>query len=143
MIYYPFQTDSLEAFHLCIRKQQKFALFIPRICKDKELEIIKQSDVYQQVEAVVVNEYGAYYSCQDKKRIIGTGLNVYNSHAINSYQETKILSLEMSQKQIYQLKCNHQQCFVQIYGKIENMISDYCPISQYYFGYQKKELSVM
>ncbi|MFR3088462.1 MAG: DUF3656 domain-containing U32 family peptidase [Coprobacillus cateniformis] len=138
MIYYPFQTDSLEAFHLCIRKQQKFALFIPRICKDKELEIIKQSDVYQQVEAVVVNEYGAYYSCQDKKRIIGTGLNVYNSHAINSYQETKILSLEMSQKQIYQLKCNHQQCFVQIYGKIENMISDYCPISQYYFGYQKK-----
>ena len=70
MIYYPFQTDSLEALHLCIRKQQKFALFIPRVCKDNELEIIKQSDVYQQVENVVVNEYGAYYSCQDKKRII-------------------------------------------------------------------------
>ena len=66
MIYYPFQTDSLEALHLCIRKQQKFALFIPRVCKDNELEIIKQSDVYQQVENVVVNEYGAYYSCQDK-----------------------------------------------------------------------------
>ena len=44
----------------------------------------------------------------------------------------------MSQKQIHQLNCDHQQCIVQIYGKTENMISDYCPISQYYFGYQKK-----
>ena len=29
-----------------------------------------------------------------------------------------------------------------VYGKIENMISEYCPISQYYFGKQNKKCDI-
>ena len=37
---------------------------------------------------------------QDKERIIGTGLNIFNSYAAQYYKEEKILSLEMSYKQL-------------------------------------------
>lgn len=137
-IYYPYQDDTWKAYQLCQQHHKNFALFIPRICKDKDIEEIKKSSIYACINQVVVNDYGSYYAFQDKKRIIGTGLNVYNSYSANFYSEYKILSLEMSYKQMKQLKVDQQFCITQIYGKIENMISEYCPISQYYFGKQKK-----
>ena len=138
IIYYPYQSDAKEAIDFCQRNKQDVALFIPRICKEEDLMEIYQSSAYQMVEKVVVNDYGAYHLFSNKQRIIGTGLNVYNSRAIAHYHEPVILSLEMSQKEIHHLTCDFQKCILPIYGKVENMISEYCPISQYYFGYQKK-----
>lgn len=138
-VFYPYQKDSLEALKLCKKNQIPFVLFLPRICKDKDLEEILSSKVYQEVNTVVVNEYGSYYACHDKKRIIGTGLNVFNSYSCHYYDEEKILSLEMSLKQMKNLQTDFNKCLVQVYGKIENMVSEYCPISQYHFHEQRKQ----
>ncbi len=141
-VFYPYQKDVIEAYELCLKHHIDFALFIPRICKDKDIEEILNSSIYQIIKKVVVNDYGSYYAFQDKERIIGTGLNIFNSYAAQYYKEEKILSLEMSYKQLKQLKTNYQSCILQIYGKIENMISEYCPISQYYFGKQKRDCHI-
>lgn len=138
LIYYPFQHDVNEAFILCQQHDLEMALFIPRIMKDEDIDDIKNSHIYHHIKYVVVNDYGTYYAFGDKQRILGTGLNIFNSYAINAYHEPTILSLEMTKKQINQLKYQRENCYIQIYGKIENMISEYCPISQYYFGYQHK-----
>ena len=44
----------------------------------------------------------------------------------------------MSATEIKHLQVDLTQCLVQIFGKTTNMISEYCPITQYYFGYQNK-----
>lgn len=137
-IYYPYQEDAFNAYQLCRQNHKEMILYIPRICKDKDIEAILHSQVYQNIQKIVVNDYGSYYAFKDKEKIIGTGLNIYNSYSAHFYQEKKILSLEMSYSQMKKLHVNHQDCIVQIYGKIENMVSEYCPISQYYFGKQKK-----
>lgn len=139
MIFYPYQSDTMQAYQICQENQLEMALFIPRICKDIDLYEIHHSSIYQKVKYIVVNDYGAYQLFQEKSCIIGTGLNVYNSYALHHYQENSvILSLEISQKELNHLQCDYQKTIIQIYGKVENMISEYCPISQYYFGYQKK-----
>ena len=137
-IAFPFNHESMEAYNLCQNASRQMILFIPRICKDEDIIEIMQSEVYTYVKKVIVNDYGSYYAMKDKERILGTGLNIYNSYSCDYFQEEKILSLEIGLSQIQNLQTNQQKCIVQIYGKIENMISEYCPISQYYFGYQKK-----
>lgn len=137
-IYYPYQKDVLKAYQFCQNNHKEMILYIPRICKDNDIQDILHSQVYKHINKIVVNDYGSYYAFKDKEKIIGTGLNIYNSYAAQFYHENKILSLEMSNKQIKNLKVDQKNCIVQIYGKIENMVSEYCPISQYYFGKQKK-----
>lgn len=142
MIFYPFQKDIEKAYQICRDHHKEFALFIPRICKDKDLKAIKNHPIYSKIENVVVNEMGAYTAFCDKIRIIGTGFNIYNSWSAASFQEKKILSLEMSRNQIRGLQTDMSKCFVQVYGKVENMITEYCPISQYYYGYQRKNCQI-
>lgn len=90
------------------------------------------------VEKVIVNDYGLLNYFDKKKCIIGSGLNVYNSYSVQHYGLPIILSHEMTRKQINHLKCDHNQLIVPIYGKKELMVSEYCPISNYYFDEQKK-----
>lgn len=136
-IYYPYQKDCLKAMEICKNSNIEMILFIPRIVKSNEIEEIKKHQIYQKIEKVIVNDIGSFYAMKDKERIIGTGLNCYNSYSLtyfNDYQT--ILSLEMSTQQINQLSSHNH--IVQVYGKIENMVSEYCPISQYYFHKQIK-----
>lgn len=135
-IYYPFCSDVEKAFQICQTNHKKFVLYMARICKDEDILEMKNSRIYQNIEYVLVNDYGSYHAFYDKKRIIGTGFNIFNKYAMTYFQEPTLLSLEMNKKQISYLK--HRQPIIQIYGKIENMISEYCPISQYYFGFQNK-----
>lgn len=135
-IYYPFQSDVMEAYRLCQKNKKEMILFIPRIVKTKELEEIKNSKVYQLVNKIVVNEMGAYHYFNDKEKILGTGCNIYNSYAVAHFDNECILSLEMSTAQINQFDYDHK--IVQVYGKIENMISEFCPISQHYYHKQVK-----
>lgn len=137
-IYYPYQSETYEALKICQKHNKELSLYIPSVCKSDELNTILKSPIYAQIKKIMVNDYGAYELFQDKERVIGSGLNIYNSYACNHYPHHKVLSLEMSKKEINHLITNQNQCIVQIYGKAENMISEYCPISQYYFGYQNK-----
>lgn len=137
-IYYPFDNHAVEVFKMYQKYNKLFCLFIPRIMKDEEIKSIKESSIYTKIDTLLVNDYGSYYAFSDKNRVLGTGFNIYNSYACQHFHESKVLSLEMSQSQLRSLKADRNDCIVQIYGKIENMISEYCPISQYYFGFQNK-----
>ncbi len=137
-IYYPYQKDALKAYQLCKNHQKEMILFIPRICKDDDIKEIKNSHVYQKVKKIVVNDFGSYHAFCDKTKILGTGINIYNSYSSSFMNEQHILSLEIQVHQLQHMKINQNQCIYQIYGKTENMISEYCPISQYYFGFQNK-----
>ena len=141
-IYYPYSKDANTAYQMCQSQNKDMILVIPRINKESDLNEIYNSKIYKSVNKVVVNEYGSYCMFKDKERIIGTGLNVFNQHSANFYEEKKILSLEMSLQQINNMNVNYNDIIVQVYGKIENMISEYCPISQYYFSKQKKKCNI-
>ena len=137
-LFYTFQDNLEQAYQLAKEHHKELGLYIDKICKDQDLERIHHHPALKSIKKVIVNDYGALHAFQDYDVICGTGMNIYNSYSASCYPYPKILSLEMSKKQIQHLHTDYNQCFVQIYGKIENMISEYCPISQYYFGYQKK-----
>ena len=99
-IYYPFKRNALEAYRIAQEKNIPFVLSFPRICKDFDLKKIQSSEIYKLIDTVMVHDYGSYHMCHDKKRIIGSGLNIYNSYSTLHYPEEKILSIEMSQKQM-------------------------------------------
>jgi len=134
-IYYPYQKDIDKAYEICQNAKQEMVLFIPRIMKTKELKAIKKSSIYQKINKVLVNEMGAYDYFAEKERILGTGCNIYNSYALENFNNEMIASLEMTLNQINEIK---QNMIIEVYGKAENMISEYCPISQYYHGRQIK-----
>lgn len=136
-VYFPYCKDVLEAIKICQMYNKSLALFIPRILKSNELDEILRSEAYQKVKKVVVNDMGSYNQMQEKEVILGTGLNIYNSYASQYCSRETILSLEMDSKMINSIK--YKNIIVQIYGKPVNMISQFCPISQYYHGKQIKK----
>ena len=75
-------------------------LATPRVCKKQEIDEIKTIIKQQNIKTILVNDYGAYDAFKDYSRIVGTGLNVYNSYACHHYQLPTIVSLEMSLKNI-------------------------------------------
>lgn len=135
-IYYPFKEDVMEAYRICKNSKKEMVLYIPRVNKTQELYDIKKSEIYSLVNKIVVNEIGAYHLFKDKEIIIGTGCNIYNSFAIMNFNNECILSLEADRYQINHIKSNRK--IIQIYGKVENMISEFCPISEHYFHKQNK-----
>lgn len=141
-VVYPYSSSIDQAYKITKKYDKELIVFVPRIVKEKDLMQLKSHPLYAQFHTLIVNDYGAYHTFKEKNLIIGTGLNVYNSYSSASYDMPQILSLEMSQKEINRLPVNHQHCIAQIYGKIENMISEYCPITQYYFGKQKKHCQI-
>lgn len=141
-IIYPYQSNIEEAYLLCQYNHKELVLGLSRVIKQKEINEISQSSIYSKISTVLINDYGTYHHFRDKQRIIGSSMNIYNSYASTHYQEPHILSLEMSLQQMNQLETDFSKCIIQVYGKVENMISEYCPISQYYFGYQKKHCHI-
>ncbi len=137
-IAYPYSKDCLEAYQYLKSQNKEMILYSLRIMKQELIEEIKQSVVYGLVNKVIVNDIGSYFAFDDKECILGTGMNLYNSYSLSSFDEDCIVSLEMTKNQYMNLNTNLNKTYVQVFGKIENMVSEYCPISQYYFGYQKK-----
>lgn len=138
VIYYLYQSNIEEAYTLCVKHKKELGLYIPSVCKDIEIKDIMNHSLYAKISKMIVNDYGCMNTFNDKELILGTGLNIYNSYSASYYDCHKILSLEMSQQQINHMNTNLNQNIIQVYGKVENMVSDYCPISQHFFGYQKK-----
>lgn len=137
-IIYPYQKDIGEAYQLCKKYHKTLVMMTPQVMKDIEIQDILNSDIYSKVDTILVNDYGAYEAFDNKKIIAGQGLNIYNSYSATHYPHFFVTSLEMSAQQIKSLNADLSLCIIQIFGKVTNMISEYCPISQYYFGYQNK-----
>ncbi|MCD7951276.1 MAG: DUF3656 domain-containing protein [Erysipelotrichaceae bacterium] len=137
-IIYPYQSDVIEAYHI----YPDMILGTARILKSKDIEDIKNSSIYSLIDKIFVDNYGAYEAFNDKNLILGTGMNIYNSMSVSHYSDMKILSVEMTLDEINNLYTDLSKCIIQVYGKIENMISEYCPISNYYFGYLKKNCQI-
>lgn len=139
---YPYKNDFKDALDYMNKQNKELIMFIPRIMKQSTILKIKEEDYYFFVKKVIVNEIGSYNAFNDKEIIVGTGMNIYNSYSANNFNEDKILSLELTKEQYYSLKTDYNKCYVQVFGKVENMISEYCPITQYYFGYQNKNCNL-
>lgn len=137
-IVYPYQKDIDKAYDVCLKHHKTLIMMTSQVMKDNDIQTILKSDIYSQIQTIIVNDYGAYQAFHDKNLIAGHGLNIYNSYATNHYQHPFLVSLEMSSQEMKQLKTDLSHCIVEIFGKTTNMISEYCPISQYYFGYQNK-----
>ena len=135
-VYFTYSQDAVKAHRICKENNVEFGLFIPRIVKSKDLLEIKESYIYSLTNKVIVNEIGALDFFNEKNIILGTGINIYNSYSAQYLNKECILSLEMDKKQINNL--NYANKIVQVYGKTENMISEFCPISQFYFNKQIK-----
>ena len=137
-IIYPYQKDIEMAYDICLKHHKNMIMMTSPVMKDDEIQEILLSKIYNDIHTILVNDYGAYKAFQKKELIIGHGLNVRNSYAAHHYHEPFLTSLEMSAQEINNLSTNLSRCIVQVFGKTINMISDYCPITQYYFGYQNK-----
>lgn len=137
-IAYPYQNDFIKAYEYMKSIGKELILFVPRIMKQSAIKHLKNEQYYKDVHTFIVNDIGSYHAFSDKNRILGTGMNIYNSYSASVFNEDKIMSLEMTKQQYHSLKTDFNQCYIQVFGKVENMISEYCPISQYYFGYQNK-----
>ncbi|MCD7894146.1 MAG: DUF3656 domain-containing protein [Erysipelotrichaceae bacterium] len=133
-IIYPYSHDVIDAY----QKYPNMILATPRILKSKEIEDLKNSKIYSLVDTLLIDNYGAYEAFNDKNYILGSSMNIYNSLSASMYSQMKILSVEMDLKNINELKTDLSTCMIQVFGKIENMVSEYCPISNYFFGYLKK-----
>ncbi|MCD8027543.1 MAG: DUF3656 domain-containing protein [Erysipelotrichaceae bacterium] len=137
-IIYPYQSNTIKAFQI----YPKLILATSKVLKTQEIFDIKQSQIYSLVDTILINNYGAYEGFHNRKLIMGTGMSIYNSFSAEHYSCKKILSNEMNLQEINHIHTDMSKCIIQIYGKIENMVSDYCPISHYYFGYLKKNCNI-
>lgn len=123
-----------EACRIYEKHHQDVRIYLPRITMDDELKALEKK--YHDVHHFIVNDYGAYRLFQSEDVIIGTGLNVFNHLSAASFKESVIASYECDEKAIQTMIPYNQEIILPIYGRMENMISEHCVISQYY--YQKK-----
>ncbi len=143
IVYYPLQSDSLEAYHFAKMTDKEFCLVCSRINKDSEIEKLKKSGILDLDCHYVVHDYGMLELLKDKKIIIGKSLNVVNSLTANAYKEYRVqLSNELNVKSINYLYDYAFETEVLVYGRVENMISEYCPVSYSKFGCKKKKCNL-
>ena len=141
MIYYPFIPSLKEAYTLCQQANATLIPYVSRIIDDEHLKQIKESALYSLFSKIMVGDIGALHYFLDKEVILDSSLNITNSYALNHdliKNKDVVLSVEMSEMQINRL-CDCQQKIGYVaYGRLETMITKYCPISQQHYGCQKK-----
>ena len=90
----------------------------------------KNSVSYNKINSILVGDYGALQIFKDKKCILDSTFNLYNSYALNYFNNhDAILSLEMSRKQVNHLNNIKQNIIMTVYGKTINMHLKHCLIS--------------
>lgn len=117
---------------------EKIHLFVPGIIKEEYdricgiiENIIKSKD--NTIEGIVTSNLGIIDRFSKDINITGDyKLNVFNSYAGEFYKDTLeelCISVELNKKEIYDICKNSSFNFqVMVYGKIELMTSEYCPI---------------
>ena len=133
-VFYYYNNDlgkALDCFH---QFHKEPGLCLPRIMHDQDIDEMLQNPLVQSFQSFIVNDYGSYRQLKGKKIIVGQGFNIYNHFSAAAFKEPVIASCECTRKQIRQMKNYNQNLILPIYGKIENMISEHCMISQSYFN---------
>lgn len=135
--YFPLSKDLNSAIILAKKYQKSIIPFTNFLNSSKELINFKNSRVYQDIDKILVGDYGSLRIFDDKNCILDSTFNLYNSYALNYLNHDVILSLEMSKKQINNLTNVKQNITMIAYGKTINMHLKHCIISNHYFGKKK------
>lgn len=132
--YFPICKDLTKAIILAKKLNKVVIPFTGFYSLKQDFIDFKNSPQYQDINSILVGDYGSLnFFKEDKNCIIDTSFNIYNSHALDFFSnQSIILSLEITKKQINQLKLSNNELIVTVYGKVENMVSKHCPISQHY-----------
>ncbi|WP_409068951.1 DUF3656 domain-containing protein [Clostridium sp. FAM 1755] len=121
-------------------KDLNIYLKVPNIIKSEfsYVENIIEDNLYR-IKGIVTANLGIINKFNNKTEIIGDyKLNIFNSFAGDFYKEfikRSCLSIELNKKEIKSI-VKHMNLGKQmlIYGKIENMVSEYCPIGSMFGG---------
>lgn len=135
-IFYPIHKTLTTAIALASKENKKIIPYTGFMIPDKALTRFIESESFHQIDSVLVGDYGSLQRLKPYKEcILDTHFNIYNSYAATFFKEHRILvSLEMSAKQMRHLSSTNPEVITTVYGKIENMVSKYCPISEHYFN---------
>lgn len=121
-------------------KNLNIYLKIPNIIK-QEFETIKSfiQDNIKYINGIVTANLGIINEFKEKTNIIGDyKLNVFNSYSMNFYENIlngSCLSVELNKKEIENLLKNYKNNVQNlVYGRIELMVSEYCPIGSSFGG---------
>lgn len=117
----------------------KFIPYVPFLYNEKQLISFIHSNIFHQIQTVMVSDFGAYHLIKDHKKIIlNSNFNLTNSFSLKELNEDTVLSLELSKEKINHLKSSNQ-LYLTAYSKIINMNLKHCIISDYYFGHKNKK----
>lgn len=109
-------------------------LKVPNIIKDEFNNIIKRIDeIIPYIKGIITANVGIINRYKEKLFIIGDyKLNIFNREGVEFYSEDinmPSLSMELNRKEIKELMKNfNSNLAINIYGKTELMVSEYCPI---------------
>ena len=140
--------DLKELYETLEKHNKNIYLKVPEIIKEEFDFIVKVIDeVTPYIKGIITSNAGIIRLYKDKLFIIGDyKLNIYNHEGAEFYGEDidiPCLSIELNRKEIKEtmkdIKC---RVGVNIYGKTELMVSEYCPVGST-FGNKsaKKECS--
>ncbi len=115
-------------------------LKIPDIIKqDYDITINLIDEILPYIKGIVTSNAGIIHRYRNKCSIIGDyKLNIYNKEGVEFYSEDvsiPFLSTELNRKEIKELMKNiNVPVGLNIYGKTELMVSEYCPIGSTFGG---------
>lgn len=120
--------------------ENSFYLKVPNIIKEEYPHICKILDeLIPNIKGIVTSNLGIINRYMHKTKIVGDyKLNIFNSKSaefISEDVDVVPLSVELNRKEITEvIKNSNTTMQIQIYGKMEMMVSEYCPIGSTYGG---------
>lgn len=136
--YFPINEELDEAISLAHSVNKEIIPFTSFLNNQDILIKFKNSVSYNKINSILVGDYGALQIFKDKKCILDSTFNLYNSYALNYFNNhDAILSLEMSRKQVNHLNNIKQNIIMTVYGKTINTHLKHCLISDHYFNCKK------
>ncbi|WP_027626881.1 DUF3656 domain-containing U32 family peptidase [Clostridium lundense] len=136
----PFMRKNQVSIEELKDKNLNIYLKIPNIIK-QEFKTIKKfiENNAKYISGIVTANLGIINEFKEQVTIIGDyKLNMFNSYSINFYEDIlsgNCLSVELNKKEIENvLKNNKNNIQNLVYGKIEVMVSEYCPIGSNFGG---------
>lgn len=128
------QNGALNKDDLIAIRNKNIYIKVPSIIKQDFDNIVKTIDeLLPYISGIITCNAGIIRKYKDKLFIIGDyKLNIYNSEGAEFYSEDidiAFLSTELNRKELKEImKNSNVNVGVNIYGKTELMVSEYCPI---------------
>lgn len=131
---------DINDLKISIEKGIEPYLYIPSIIKEEYNYICKVIDEnISNIQGLVTSNAGIIYKYRGRLKLIGDyKLNLFNSSAVSFYSKSLDavnLSLELNRREIKKLMDNSSDNIqYTVYGKVESMVSEYCPIGSTFGG---------